>query len=283
LARSPFTLALRELGWEVGKNITIITLGADDQPERLPALARELVTQQVDVILAIAPAAVKAAKEATSTIPIVMAFVGDPVQFGFVASLARPGGNVTGPASLQGNLAAKWVELILECVPTAAQVAFLLNPENPASRVSLGVLRESTSGMSVPIQIAEARRPEEVDNAFMMLAKERPGALIVQPDPLMVSYRARVIEFAARNRLPAIYGLSVFVAEGGLISYVPNTSAQLRIAAQYVDRILKGANPRDLPIEQPTKFELVINLKTARALGLTIPPSLLLRADQVIE
>ena len=279
-----FRRGMRDLGWVESKNILIEYRGAEGRSERIPDLVAELVRLNVDVIFAGSTAMTVAARQATSTIPIVMATGGDPVMRGLVASLARPGGNVTGLSYSVGlETFAKQLELLKETVPTVRRVAVLFNPTNPAHRPAIERLGEAARSVGVSLQVLEARTPDDFERAFAAMARARAEALVVAPDPILGYNRLRLQEFVARSRLPAIYGLREHVPVGGLMSYAADVRDNYRRAAGYVDKILKGAKPADLPVEQPTKFELVINLKTAKALGLTIPPSLLARADQVIE
>ena len=279
-----FRQGLRELGYVEGRNILIEYRWADGQFDRLPALAAELVRLKVDVIVAPNTVAALAARKATSTIPIVHVVAGDPVGSGLVTSLARPGGNVTGLSLFPTlEISGKQLELLKEAFPTVSHVAVLANATNP---VTAGLLTETelaARSLGLRLRIVQVRESKEFDDAFAMMKKERVPALSVIPDPLVNDNRGRIVAFAATNRLPAIYPYRTFVDAGGLMSYGVDLSDLSRRAATFVDRILKGAKPAELPIEQPTKFELVVNLKTAKALGLTIPPSLLLRADHVIQ
>jgi putative ABC transport system substrate-binding protein len=282
----PFREGLRELGYVEGRNIIIEYRWAAGKNDRLPELAAELVRlKKVDVIVAFGVAATQAARNATKTIPIVGAPMGgDPVQSGFVASLARPGGNITGLATFPGRaIHGKNLELLKEAVPGVSRVAILLNPSNPAHQAVMQEVKAAARVLGVQLQPLEARGPHEFDRAFSAMAGERAGALLVMTDGVFAQYVMQLVNFAARHRLPAMYGFADFPKAGGLMSYGPNPSDQFRRAAYFVDKILKGAKPADLPVEQPTKFELVINLKTAKALGLTVPQSLLFRADEVIE
>jgi ABC-type uncharacterized transport system substrate-binding protein len=279
-----FRQGLRELAWVEGQNIVIEYRWAEGRSDRLPDLTAELVRLRVDVLVASAAAATRAAKEATTTTPIVSVGVQDPVALGAVQSLARPRGNITG-LTLTGGLAivGKQLELLKETVPAVSRVAVLWNPANPMLRQQLRETEIAARSLSVQLQPVEARSPDEFDRAFSMIIRGRVEALLVTTDPMFAAQGTRLATLAARNRLPAMYGLRRHVEAGGLIAYGANELDVWRRAASYVDRILKGAKPADLPMEQPTRFELVINLKTAKALGLTIPPSLLARADQVIE
>ncbi len=278
-----FQEGLRELGYVEGRNIAIEFRWAEGQYERLPGLAAELVRLNVNIIVAAGPNAIQAAKQATATIPIVMAAVGDPVGTGFVASLARPGGNITGVSNMLPDLVGKQLELLKEVLPTVSRVALLGNPANPANASLERQAQDAARTLGVRLQPLWARDLREIDSAFTATKMERADALIVLTDTMLINHRARVIDHAGQRRLPAVFGVSQFVEAGGLLAYGPSFADGYRRAAPYVARILKGAKPADLPIEQPRKFELVINLKTAKALGLKIPPSLLQRADQVIE
>jgi putative ABC transport system substrate-binding protein len=275
---------LHELGWVVGQNIAIEPRWAEGRFEQLPDLAAELVQLKVDVIVANVTQASLAAKHATSTIPIVMVGVGDPLGSGLVDNLARPGGNVTGPSSMLAEASVKQLALLKETVPNASPVAVLRNPANPVWQAS--ALRETQAAaraMGLRLQLLEARGPDELEGAFAAMTRERAGALFVPADIIFVRHAQRMAELAARHRLPAMFGFREHVEAGGLMSYAANFAVMFRRAATFADKILKGAKPADLPVEQPTKFELVINLKTAKALGLTIPQSVLLRADEVIQ
>ena len=280
-----FRQGLRDLGYEEGKNISIEYRWAEERNERLPALAAELVRLNPDVLVTHATPGIRAAQQATSTIPIIMGTSADPVRLGFVKSLARPGGNTTGVASQLIDLAAKRLELLKEAVPNLRQVAVLSNLANAAAREAVRETEVAARKLGVRVWSFEVKtEPTELETVFTTILRERPDGLIVIPDSLVIGPRnARITEFAARNRLPAMGGERRFAADGGLISYGGDFSEGWRLAARYVDRILKGAKPADLPVEQPTNFELVINLRAAKALGLTIPQSLLQRADQMIE
>jgi putative ABC transport system substrate-binding protein len=279
----PFIEGLRELGYVEGQNITIEFRSSEGKYERLPGLAAELVRLKVDVIVAPANENIVAAKQATRTIPIVMAGSVDPVGSGLVASLARPGGNVTGLSLSAPALAGKQLQLLKEIVPRISKVAVLWNPTNRAIRSLLGEAKMAAPSLGVQLQILEARGPDEIPGAFAAMAKERAGALLVPSDGMFLLHRTRIADSAAKSRLPAMYGRSEFVDAGGLMSYAPSLGDNLRRAASYVDKILKGAKAADLPVEQPAKFDLVLNLKTAKALGLTISPSILLQTSRVIE
>ena len=281
-----FRQGLRDLGYVDGRNVVIEYRDAEGKFERLPTLAAELVALKVDVIVAGGTPAALAAKQATGTLPIVFAGPGDPVTSGLVTSLARPGGNVTGLSSFAPELVGKCLEQLKQAVPGVGRVAALWQPGGLGERTDKDVLKEAEAAaraLGVRLQFVEARGPEDFDRAFSEMTKARAGALTVLPGSMFVNERRRLVDLAAKNRLPAVYPWREGVADGGLMSYGPDLADLFRRAATYVDKILRGAKPGDLPVEQPTKFELVINLKTAKALGLTIPQSLLLRADQVIE
>jgi len=253
------------------------------ESERLPELAAELVRLKVDVIVAPAGQNVVAAQRATRTIPIVMSGLTDPVETGLVASLARPGGNVTGLSGFSTEIVGKQLELLKEMAPKVSRVAILWNPANQSHPLLLREAEAAARLLRVQLQTLEVRGPDDFETAFAAVTRERAGALLVAADGMFLLHRARIADLAAKTRLPAMYGLREYVDAGGLVVYGPSLRENFRRAATYVDKILKGAKPADLPVEQPTRFELVINLKTAKALGLTIPPSLLQRADEVIE
>jgi len=291
LASTPHTLeafrqGLRDLGYVEGRTVVIEYRDAEGKLERLPALAAELVALKVDVIVVTSTPAALAAKQATRTIPIVLAFVADPVGSGLVTSLARPGGNVTGLSMFALELVGKRLELLTQAVPGVSRVAALWHPGDYGERTEQDMLKEAdvaARALGVRLQVVEARGPEDFDRAFSDMTRARAGAVTVQSTNIFLSERRRLVDLAAKNRLPAMYLAREFVDAGGLMSYAANVADLFRRAATYVDKILKGTKPADLPVEQPTKFELVINLKTAKALGLTIPPSLLGRADEVIQ
>ena len=274
---------LRELGYVEGQNLVIEFRSANGHFDRVPELPAELIRLHVDVIVTIGDPVVSAAKQATSTIPIVMAGSGDPVGRGFVASLARPGGNITSVSNLAVALTGKWLELAKEVVPRISRVAILRNGGNPTHALFWAEAQTSAHGMALTVYSVEVRSPGEFEHAFASMAQAGVGAVVVLADPLLGSHQMRLAELSAKHRLPSISPFREAAESGGLISYGPSLRANFRRAATYIDRILKGAKPADLPVEQPTKFELAINLKTAKALGLTIPPALLQRADQVIE
>jgi putative tryptophan/tyrosine transport system substrate-binding protein len=275
---------LPELGWIEGEGFVFDRRYADGRPDRLPGLAADLVRLKADVIVAVSPPAITAARDATRTVPVVMAFSGiDPVKAGFVASLARPGGNVTGLAILATDMAVKRLEVLKEALPKAARIAVLVNRRNPSVIEQLDALKVAAPALSVEVEPVEVTPSGVNAGAFATMARMRVDALLVFSDPELYRDRQLLVDHAARMRLPAIYEWRDFIEIGGLLSYGASFEDAAARVAVYVDKILRGARPADLPVEQPTKFELVINLKTAKALGLTIPPSLLARADQVIE
>jgi putative tryptophan/tyrosine transport system substrate-binding protein len=277
-----FRDGLREIGYVEGRDVSITYRAANSNAERLPALAADFVGLKVDAIVTASTPAITAAKEATSSIPIVFASAGDPVAAGLVASLAKPGGNVTGITILSPELSGKRLELLKEIIRRLSRVAVLTNPSTPA-QATLGEFDDAARAMGLTLTILKAQRPSELENAFSSIVQEQLGALIIVPDAFFASQRFRFVEFTARNRLPAIYDRAEFVVAGGLMSYGIDFRHQFRRAAYFVDKIFKGANPAELPVEQPTKFEFVINLKTAKQIGLTIPPNVLARADRVIR
>jgi putative ABC transport system substrate-binding protein len=279
-----FRDGLRELGYVEGKNLQLEVRWGEGKLERLPALAAELVQSKVDVIVAATAPSVIAAREATRTIPIVMPVSSDPVGDGLVASLAHPGGNITGLSLMAPELGEKRIQLLKEMVPEVSHaVAVLWNPDYVGMRARFEQARVAAPAVGLTVRSVEVRDTRELDVAFEAIIREHPEALLLLVDPLTLSQRSRIVEFAAEQRIPAIYEISDFVDVGGLISYGPSISDQYRRAAGYVDKILSGAKPADLPIEQPTKFELVINMRAAKALGITFPVSILLRADRVVE
>ena len=280
-----FLQGLRELGYVEGQNIAIEYRWADGNFERLPELAAELVRLKVDVIVAAVTQASLAAKNATGTIPIVMVAVGNPVDSGLIASLARPGANITGTSSMNVEVVGKQLELLKETLSKISRVAALWNPANP---VFQAIQRRETEvaarALGVQLHFLEARGPDEIERAFAAMAKERAiKALLVLSDPVFTSHRKRIADLAAKQRLPTVSGIREYVEAGCLMAYGPSFPDMYRRAAYYVDKILKGTKPADLPVEQPMKFELVINLKTAKQIGLTIPQSVLYRADKVIK
>ena len=278
-----FRQGLRELGCIEGQNIAIEVRFASGRVERLPELAAELVRLKPDVIVTPGTPASVAAKQATSTIPIVFAGVADAVGAGLVANFARPGGNITGLTGISAELGGKRLELLKEVTPKASRVAVLYNPADRSNVLVLKELQESAPALRLTLQPLGVRGPGEFEGAFVAMSRKRAHALFGAAGILTTEHRKAIVDLAAKSRIPAMWGERQFVVAGGLMSYAVNFYDQVRRAATYVDKILKGAKPADLPVEQPTKFELVINLKTAKALGLTIPPSLLQRADQVIQ
>jgi ABC-type uncharacterized transport system substrate-binding protein len=279
-----FRQELRELGWIEGQNVVIDYRFAEGRVDRLPGLASELVQLKVDVLVSLGTQGVTAAKKATETIPIVMIAVRDPVGIGLIASLARPGGNVTGVSGYAGlESVAKQLELLKEIVPKIGRVAILLNPTNAYHQLAIRELNVAARALEVNLQPLEARGPNEFEGAFAAMTKERVGALLVLSDVIFNSHGERLAELAVKSRLPSANAVRESVEAGQLMSYGPSFLDSYRRSAAYVDKILKGAKAADLPVEQPTKFELVININTAKALGLTIPSAVLARADEVIE
>jgi len=278
-----FAQGLRERGYVEGQNLVVERRFMEEKAERLPELAAELVRLNVSVIVAGGQPPPVAAKRATATIPIVMTNFSDPVGLGLVTSLSRPGGNITGLAFLTVELVGKQLQLLKEAVPRVSRVAFLTNPSNPGAALQRRDAETTARSLGLQLQVHEVQRHDELAGAFAAMTREHAGAVLLPGDSLFFHHGTQIAELAIKSRLPALYGVRENVEAGGLMSYGPSTVAAWRRAAFFVDRILKGAKPADLPVEQPTKFELVVNLKTAKALGLTIPPSLLLRADQVIE
>ena len=278
-----FHQGLRELGYVEGKNIVIEWRSTEGKADRQPGLAAELVRLKVDVIVTGGPAATRAAKEATVAIPIVMAFDIDPVGSGFVATLARPGGNITGLSTLSPEISGKRLELLKEIVPKLSRVAVLGNSTVPGNAQALRETERAAGALKVQLQYLEVQGPKDVETAFREASKRRADAVLVLQSAVLTSHRKQLIELAVKSRLPAIYDRAEFVEDGGLMTYSVSSTDLFRRAATYVDKILKGAKPADLPVEQPTKFELVINLKAAKQIGLTIPPNVLARADKVIK
>jgi ABC-type uncharacterized transport system substrate-binding protein len=279
-----FRRGLRERGWIDGQNTVIDVRYADGRQDRLPELAAALVRLRVDIIFASTTPSALAAKQATTTIPIVIGFVADPVGSGLVPRLARPGGNITGWTHLAGvELNAKRLELLKEAVPEAIRIAALWNPSNPIHGPSLKVIKAAAQRLKVQLHAMSVRNPQDLEGAFSAMTQERVQALTVPPDGMFLAHQARIIDLASTHRIPAMYGVRELAGAGGLMAYGVNLPEMYRHGAFFVDRILKGAKPADLPLEQPTQFELIINLTTAKALGLRIPQSLLIRADQLIE
>jgi putative tryptophan/tyrosine transport system substrate-binding protein len=278
-----FLQGLRELGYVEGQTVVIERRDAAEKIERLDTLAAELVSYGVNVIVATSGAAALAAKRATTSIPIVIAESGDPVAIGLVASLGRPGGNVTGLSVMDQEITAKRVQLLKEIAPRVSQIAVLYHPPFPATLLTVSEARTAATRLGLAVVPMEVLTPDAFESAFNAVIRQRADALLTPGDPFSHRYQRRIIDLAAKHRLPAAYLLRDAAELGGLMAYGPSLPAMYQRAAVFVDKILKGGQPRDLPIELPTKFELLINLKTAKALGLTIPPSLLARADQVIE
>jgi putative ABC transport system substrate-binding protein len=279
----PFREGLRDLGYTEGRNLVIEYRWAEGKYERFPALIAELIALKVDVIVTAGTPASLAVKKATSSVPLVMIAVGDPVGTGLVASLARPEGNATGVTSISPELEGKRLELLREVFPGVARVAVLWNPVSPFQVVAEKEVQVAAEVLRMPVLSLGVRAAEELDSAFAAILREQANALLVLADRLFLHNRERIMDFAAKNRLPGVHAYRELVEAGGLMSYGPSYADLHRRAATYVDKILKGARPSDLPVERPTKFELVVNLKTAKALGLDIPQSVLLRADELIE
>jgi putative tryptophan/tyrosine transport system substrate-binding protein len=278
-----FRQGLRELGYVEGKNIVVEWRSLEGKADRLPDLAAELVHLKVDVIVTAGPQATHATKEATVTNPVVMTFDSDPVGSGFVASLARPGGNITGLSTLASEISGKQLELLKEIVPRLSRVAVLGSSTTPGNAQSLKETELAARAMKVELQYLDIRDPKDIEAAFRAASKAHADTVLVLPSPVFTSQRKQIVELAVKSRLPAIYRRSDFVEAGGLMSYAASQNDLDRRAATYVDKILKGAKPADLPVEQPVKFEFVVNLKAAKQIGLTIPPNVLVRADRVIK
>jgi ABC-type uncharacterized transport system substrate-binding protein len=279
-----FRQGLRERGWVEGQNIVIEMRFADGRVDRFPTLIAELIRLNVDVIVTSSSATTWVAKDATKSIPIVMAASANALGEGLVTSLAHPGGNITGMTFMAGpEIAGKQLQLLKEMVPAASRVAVLTNPANRSHAAFSKELKVAAQSLGVQLQVLEAPNPDQLDSAFAAMTTERVAALLVLTDSMFLGQRQRILTLAAKSRLPALYSQREFVDAGGLVSYGPSLIDMFRRAAAHVDKILRGVKPGDIPVEQPTKFELVVNLKTAKALGLTIPQSLLLRADEVIQ
>jgi putative ABC transport system substrate-binding protein len=278
-----FRQGLRDLGYVEGKNVSIESRWAEGKYDRYPALVADLVRLKVDVIVTVGGAATQAARRATTTIPIVMSVVIDPLGAGLVPNLAHPGGNITGTSMMAPDLVGKQLELLKEVVPRVSRVALLWNPDNPGGAPQLKQAEAVALALGVRLQPLEARDPQGIDSAFAAMAKEQVGALVILVDAVFTNQVRQIAALAAKGHLPSIYGQREYAGAGGLIVYSSNPLDLERRAAIFVDKILKGAKPGDLPVEQPSKFDLILNLKTAKALGLTFPPALLVRADQVIE
>ena len=279
----PLRDGLRELGYEDGRNVIIEFRWADGKYDRFPALIAELLAAKVDVIITAGTPATLAIKKATSTVPLVFIAVGDPVGTGIVPDLGRPGGNITGLSSIAPDLEGKRLELLREVVPKLSHVAFFLNPANAFHTVSMRQARVAAQSLGIKLQSMEVSKSEQLDGAFASIVKEKPDALLILADRVFLHNRKRMMEFAIQQRLPSVNAYRELVEAGGLMSYGPSYEDMHRRAAVYVNKILKGTKPADLPIEQPTKFTLLINLKTAKTLGLTVPPTLVARADELIE
>jgi len=278
-----FREGLRDLGYVEGQNILIEYRWAEGNYQRFPDLVADLVNLKVDLILTAGTPGALAAKRATQTIPIVMAVTGDAVGTGLVSSLARPGGNLTGLTMMVPDLEGKRLEILREVVPKLTALVVLLNTANPLTAIQWKQTEISARTLGIQLQSVELRRPEEFKDAFAKVARQRPDGITMVADRFLLAHRMQIVDFVAKTRLPAIYPYRDFVVAGGLMSYSPSYEELFRRSATYVDKILKGAKPSDLPIEQPTKFELLVNMRTAKTLGVPIPPSLLLRADHVVE
>jgi len=274
---------LRELGYVEGQNIVIEYRWAEGQYERFPVLIAELLERKVEVIVTAGTPATQAVKTATTSVPLVMVAVGDPVATGIVASLGRPGGNITGLTSISEDLEGKRLELLREVLPTISRVTVLWNPDNQTLVAGLREIRAAAQVLRMTVQALEVRNAGDLEETYKAIIRARPGALLVMADRFFLHNRQRLMDFATKQRLPGVYAYRELVEAGGLMSFGPSYPGMHRRAAYFVDKILKGAKPADLPVERPTKFELVVNLKAATALGLTIPQSILVRADQVIQ
>jgi putative ABC transport system substrate-binding protein len=279
-----FRQGMQERGWSEGRNLQIDYRWAGPDAERIKSFATELVGAQPDVILAVSSPSVAALKRATRTIPIVCEGIGDPVGQGFVTSLARPGGNITGFSLFEFSLGGKWVGLLKDVAPGVTRVAYVFHPEvGPFYSLLLKSIEAATAALGIATIAARVRAVADIERAISAIAAQPNGGLIVQPDTYMLTNRKLIIDLAARHRLPAVHALPIAAAEGGLVTYSPDELDLARRSAAYLDRILRGEKPADLPIQQPLKYELVVNLKTAKALGLLVPPTLLVAADHVIE
>jgi putative ABC transport system substrate-binding protein len=276
-------MTLKDLGWTPDRDLVVTVRYASGEADRLPLLARELIDVGVDVLFTGGTAATRAAATVTRTIPIVFAGVGDPVATGLVASLARPGGNVTGIATQHPDTERKRLELLRELVPQAREIGFIYNPNNPSSQLALKEAQAGAALLSLGFRAYPTADIAGIDAILSVLASRRDSAILLAIDPFFYSSRRQIVDIMARHGMPAMYGAREFVADGGLASFGPSLDEAATRAAQYVDKILRGVKPADLPVQQPTKFELVVNLKTAKTLGLTIPPSVLARADEVIQ
>jgi ABC-type uncharacterized transport system substrate-binding protein len=279
----PFRQGMRELGYIEGRNLAIEWRSAEGRAERLPALVADLVQLKVDVIVTAGSAATSAAQKATSALPIVMATTADPVGSGFVKGLTRPGANITGLSNLSVDISRKHLEIMLSIIPRLSRVAVLINPTNSSHAAILKSTQDAARKLDIKVLPAEARTPQEIERAFSAMAREHAGAVIIAIDAFFIQQGGQIADLAEKHRLPSMAGSREYVESGGLASYGQNLADNFRRAATYVDKILKGARPGDLPVEQPTTFELFINRKTAKAIGLQLPQELLLRADKVIE
>lgn len=279
----PFRQRLRELGYVEGRGLVLHVRNAEGRAERYATLAAELAGLDVDVIVVQGNAALVALRKATQTIPIVMAMIGDPVGAGFVSSLANPGGNVTGLSNMAEGISEKWVELLKEAAPATARLAVLWDPRNAAHATMWAAIQEACRTLGIGAAVWDARAPDAINHAFSAMTADKAGAVIILPDPAFGANLRQIAGLAAKHRLPAVYGFKEFPLAGGLMSYGPSIADNWRRAADYADRLIKGAKPADLPVGQPLTFELVVNRRAATALGLTLPRSILLRADEVIE
>jgi putative ABC transport system substrate-binding protein len=278
-----FRQGLRDLGYVEGKNVSIESRWAEGKYDRYPGLVADLLRLKVDVIVAVGGAATQAARRATKTTPIVMSVVIDPVGAGLVSNLAHPGGNITGTSMMAPDLVGKQLEILKEAMPRISQVALLWNPDNPGSAAQLREAKAVAQALGVRLHTLEARDPQGIARAFAAMTKEQVGALVILVDAIFTNQVRQIAELATKGHLPSIYGQREYASAGGLVVYSSDPLDLERRAATFVDKILKGVKPGDLPVEQPSKFDLILNLKTAKALGLTFPPALLVRADQVIE
>ena len=278
-----FRQGLKEYGWVEGQNIIVEYRFAEGREDALPAIAAELARLRLDIIVAESTVGIQAAKTVTQTVPIIMATSADPVGTGFVASLNRPGGNITGLSLQTAELSGKRLQLLTEIVPGLARVAVLSNPLNPGEKSSVEQTKAAAQALGIETHVVEVQAPDKFESAFAAVTAAHAGALMVLPDPLLYGQHPRIVTFTAASHLPALFPEREVAEAGGLIAYGPSIPASFQRAAAYVDKILRGAKPADLPVEQPTTFELVVNLQTARAIGVTIPTSILLRADEVIE
>jgi len=279
----PFRQRLRELGYVEGHDLALVVRNAEGRPERYPAFAAELVRLEVDVIVVQGNAALVALRQATQTLPIVMAMIGDPVGAGFVASLAKPGGNITGLSNMAEGVSGKWVQLLKEAAPGTTRMGVLWDSNNAAHAIMLTAIQEAGRALGVNPVVRDVRGPDAIARAFSAMVAEEVGAVIVLPDPAFGANLRQIAGLAARHRLPAIYAFREFPLAGGLMSYGPSIADNWRRAAEYADKVIRGARPADLSVGQPREFELVINRKTEAALELTLPPSLLLRADEILQ